>query len=397
MTRTTVSALALIAALAPAAAAAEEAEGKLLFESRLRYESVDQEGVAKDADAATVRARVGWESPKVGDFRMLVEGEVIAALIDDYSDPVNPDPLRPTVADSPIMELNRAQVTWTGLPDTELVLGRQRLVFGNARFVGNVGWRQNEQTFDAVKLASRAFAPVTLTYAWAGRVNRPLGREHPAGIWTGDVHAMSAEAATPLGQLTGYGFLIDLREAPALSSRTWGLRLAGSRPVGDGLSATWEAEYARQGDWGANPASYTVDYRLAALGLKAGRWSAAAVYEQLEGDGAHAFQTPLASGHGFQGWSDVIGTTPAFGVRDLFVRAEAAVDAGFDKPLKLKAEAHDFRDSAGDIRIGRELDLSVMQPFGARWSVELKAARFEGQRPGFPDTTKGWLILEYRY
>ena len=84
-------------------------------------------------------------------------------LDDRYSAPVDPVPGRPAVADGETLELNRAQVRWTGLPETEVTVGRQRLNVGSGRFVGNSGWRQNEQTFDAVRFATTALKPVTLT------------------------------------------------------------------------------------------------------------------------------------------------------------------------------------------------------------------------------------------
>ena len=398
MNRPSLTALALAAALVPGAALAGDAlPGDVILESRLRLETIDQEGKPLDAEAVTLRTRLGWQSPELADFRLLLEMEAVAAPVDDYSDPVRPNPLRPTVADPEIVELNRAQVTWDGLPGAQITAGRQRLVFGNARYLGNSGWRQNEQTFDGVRRETKAFEPVSFTYAWAGRVNRPLGREHPDGVWHGDIHALIAETGTPFGRLAGYGYLIDLDETPALSSQTFGLRLAGARQVRDGLSATWEAEFARQGDYADNPGDYTVDYQLLSAGLKAERWSVGTVFERLEGDGVHAFQTPLATSHGVQGWSDVIGATPAFGVNDLFLKGELLVSVGLAKPLKLKAEAHDFRDSDGERRIGRELDLSASIPVGKRWTLEAKAARFEGDLAGFSDTTKGWLIVEYRY
>lgn len=46
------------------------------------------------------------------------------------------------VSDPEGVEINRAQLTWTGLPDTEAVLGRQRIVLNNGRFVGNAGWAE---------------------------------------------------------------------------------------------------------------------------------------------------------------------------------------------------------------------------------------------------------------
>ena len=41
--------------------------------------------------------------------------------------------------------------------NNQLKYGRQRLILDNARFIGNVGWRQNEQTYDGVKAAITKF------------------------------------------------------------------------------------------------------------------------------------------------------------------------------------------------------------------------------------------------
>ncbi|WP_332677081.1 hypothetical protein [Brevundimonas sp.] len=391
--------MAIVASLAPAAAMAQsvpDTGSRLLFESRLRSETVDQQGFAEQAHALTLRARLGWRSPTAQGFQLLVEGEGVAVLDDRYSAPVDPVPDRPAVADGETIELNRAQVRWTGLPDTEVIAGRQRLIVGNSRFVGNSGWRQNEQTFDAVRATTTALKPVTLTWAFADRVQRPLGHEHPQGVWRGDIHLLQAEADTPVGRLSGFGLAIDLDNAAAQSSTTVGARLAGSRPLADGLSVTWAGEYAVQSDNGANPADYSLDLQAAALGLQTQRWSAGVGYERLDGDGVSAFQTPLGSGHAFLGWSDVIGATPKFGVRDLFVRGQTSLPA-FGQTVRLTAEAHAFHDADGEFELGRELDLSASVPVGTHWSVELKAAHFEAEHPIYADTDKGWLILEYRY
>lgn len=385
--------------LSPAAAGAQtppDAEGRILFESRLRSETVDQQGSAEQAHALTLRTRLGWRSPTAHGLQWLVEGEGVAVLDDRYSAPVDPVPGRPAVADGETLELNRAQLRWTGLPDTEVTIGRQRLIAGSGRFVGNSGWRQNEQTFDAVRVASTALKPVTLTWAFADRVQRPLGHEHAQGVWRGDIHLLQAEADTPVGRLSGFGLAIDLDNAPAQSSTTVGARLAGSRALADELSLTWAGEYAVQSDNGANPADYALDFQAVAMGFKTSRWSAELGYERFDGDGVSGFQTPLGSGHGFLGWSDVIGATPAFGVRDLFVRGQVSIPA-LGRTVRLAAEAHAFHDADGAFELGRELDLSASLPINGRWSVELKAAHFEADQPAFADTDKGWLILEYRY
>ena len=397
ISRTVLAAVAL--GLIPAAAAAQtppDAEGRVLFESRLRSETVDQHGFAEQAHALTLRTRLGWRSSTAHGLQLLVEGEGIAVLDDRYSAPVDPIAGRPAVADGETLELNRAQLRWTALPDTEVIVGRQRLIVGNGRFVGNSGWRQNEQTVDAVRVATTALKPVTLTWTFADRVQRPLGHEHIQGIWRGDIHLIQAELDTPAGRLSGFGLAVDLDNAAAQSSTTIGARLAGSRPLADELSLTWAGEYAVQRDSGANPTDYALDFQAAALGLQTPRWSAGLGYEGFDVDGVSGFQTPLGSGHGFLGWSDVISATPAFGVRDLFIRGQVNVPA-LGRSLRLAAEAHAFHDADGAFELGRELDLSASLPINGHWSVELKAAHFEADHPAFADTDKGWLILEYRY
>ena len=130
---------------------------KPIFDLRLRAENVDQDGIANDAHATTLRARLGFETGKWGKTSLLVEGEGIVPIQDDY----RPDPMiasmttYPVVADPEGYEINRFQLTNTSLPGTTLTLGRQRIALDDQRFVGPVGWRQNEQTFDAFRVVNK--------------------------------------------------------------------------------------------------------------------------------------------------------------------------------------------------------------------------------------------------
>ena len=69
-------------------------------------------------------------------------------LKSDYNSTTNGKTTYPAVADPETYEINRLQLTNTRIPMTTVTLGRQRIVLDDQRFVGNVGWRQNEQTFD---------------------------------------------------------------------------------------------------------------------------------------------------------------------------------------------------------------------------------------------------------
>lgn len=388
-------------ALLPAAPAlaqqpADGLPGDLILDTRLRWESVAQDGL-QDADAVTLRARLGWRSPERAGLRLLVEAEGVAALADDYNDAVHGPPGQAAVPDPEALELNRLQLEWTGLPGTEVVLGRQRLILDNARFVGNVGFRQNEQTFDALTVRTRAFAPFTLTWAWVDRVHRVLGDDSPQGEWDSDSHLLNAKVPTPLGELVAYGYLLDLEPVPGLSSATWGARLSGTRAVTPEWNATYALEYARQSEHGDNPADFELDYRLVSGGLARGPFAAGLAMERLDGDGVRGFQTPLATLHAFQGWTDVFTTTPPDGLRELALTASWTVrNPALAQGLVLSAAWRDFDAADGGRDYGRELGASARATLNPRWALELKAARFDGDQPAFADRTKVWLALEYR-
>lgn len=370
--------------------------GEILFESRLRYEGVTQDGL-DDAAAVTLRTRLGWRSPEVAGLRFTIEGEGVGALDDDYNDTIHGPATQAVVADPEALELNRLQISWTGLPDTEVTLGRQRIVLGNARFIGNVGFRQNEQTFDAVRATTTRLRPFSVTYAYLDRVHRVFGDDSPVGEWRSDSHLLHVEAPTPAGRLSLYGYWLDFANASARSSATVGGRLAGSRDLAPQWAATWALEYARQGDYGDNPARFELDYGLISAGLRHGPWSLTLARERLDGNGLRGFETPLATLHAFQGWADVFLTTPAAGLTDdSFSAGYAWASPPVGRSATLAASWRGFSDASDDVRFGDEMDLSATLVLDDHWNVELKAAHFDGAA-GYADRDKLWVSLEYRF
>jgi hypothetical protein len=381
-------------ALAAPAAGHAESLAKLLLESRLRYETVDQDGFAQDAVAVTLRTRLGLETKTWRGWSALVEGEAVTALEEDYNSTTNGRLAYPVVADPEATELNRAQLAWKG-EGGGVTLGRQRIILGDARFVGSVGFRQNEQTFDAVRVDLRPSEKVSVSYAYVDRVQRVFGPDSAQGAWDSRSHLAQMEAKTPAGLLTLHGQLLDLPDAPAMSSATFGARLAGKRPLGEGRALTYHAAYARQTDYADAPRNFDLDYAALGAGVETPAVWASAGVERLDGDGRRGFQTPLATLHAFQGWADVFLTTPPNGIRDLHLKAGGALDVGGRK-LRLAIAAHDFADADGGADYGRELDAAVVAPINKHWSAELKAARFDGAGAAWPDRTKVWLTLEFK-
>lgn len=383
---------------APALAnAAEPLPGDVILDARLRYESVSQDGFAKDAQALTLRTRLGYETPVWHGFKALAELENVTALNSQYNSTTNRKTRFPVVSDPEVTELNRAQVSWSG-QQADAVIGRQRFIVGNARFVGNAGFRQNEQTFDAAKIVARPMKELSVTYAYIDRVHRVFGRHSAQGNWDSDSHVIQADLKSPAGVVSGYGYLLEFDNVPTQSSETWGARLAGSRPLRPGLALTYEAETARQTDYRNSPTNFDLGYLDLGIGLKGPASWATVGYERLDGDGRRGFQTPLATLFAYQGWADVFLATPPAGVRDLNVRAGTTLKLGAKgTPVKLQAAMHDFTDDDGSRRYGRELDLLASIPINKLLSAEVRAAVFDGARPVFADRHKVWLTLEAKY
>ncbi|TXT27546.1 MAG: hypothetical protein FD131_3755 [Rhodocyclaceae bacterium] len=95
----------------------------------VRYESVDQANALKDANAATLRLRLGYETGQFHGFGALVEAETVTALGgENYNSTVNGKTAYATVVDPEATEINQAYLSYAGLADTTLKYGRQRIM-----------------------------------------------------------------------------------------------------------------------------------------------------------------------------------------------------------------------------------------------------------------------------
>ena len=336
----------------------------------------------------TLRTRLGWETTAWRGFSALAELENNTPIVDDYNSGRGGDPRRPVIADARTTELNRAQLGWKG-EAAAAVLGRQRVVFDNGRFVGNSAWRQNERTYDAGLLSLSPNDTVKLTYGYVDDVR------NSSTDWESDSHLVRAEGDFGEVSVTAYTYLIDLLNAPNQSSATAGVRLNGEVPINEAFKAAYEAEFARQESYGSNPADFQLEYIALSGRLETGNHKFTLGYELLGGNGRVGLLTPLASSHGFQGWSDAIQSAPAIGLREVHLKAATKVEAGI--PLKLSAAVYDFRSDVGDVDLGRELNLAASTPINDHVSAELKFATFDGETTLFKDRDKVWFSIEYKY
>lgn len=391
-----VLALTMVARAAEPASLEEAlARGKISLNVRMRYEGVEQPPL-RDAHALTLRTRLGYTTAALHGWKATVEAEnVVAADGDAYSQAgLNPGGAgRAVVADPECTEINQAALAYeTGR--TSLTLGRQKLVLDNARFVGDVGWRQNQQTFDAAVVQDKSWAQTALTYAFLHQVNRVFSGRHPQGNWESASHVFNAAyAGLPGGTLTGYAYLLDFDNSAVNSCATYGVSFGGSRDLPGGVKLPYRVEAALQRDYGSSTLSYSARYLSLEAGLGCKSGGVTLGYEVLGSDNNVGFKTPLATLHAFNGWADLFLTTPAAGLRDAYAKATANLPEGFS----LVAFFHRFTLDRTGATAGSEWDAQVSRKLGRHLTATAKYADFRRDAVIFPDVRKVWLQLEFAY
>jgi len=402
-------------------------EGRPVIDLRLRHEAVDDAARPMGADAVTLRARLGYETGAWNGLSLQADFDQVWALADAYDSTRNGRSARAVVADPAMTALNRLQLTYAADSATRIVLGRQRLLIGNQRFIGNSGWRQHEQTFDGVSAVNGSVPGLTLTYAWLHRVNRVWGPEVPAvsstvpaatgqaSYFKSDSHVLDGVyTGVPGLRLEAYAVLLDLA-APSyatlraqqlavarLSTATIGGRGEYGFALAEGVAAKLNVEFAHQRDHAANPLRIGLNYWLGEGSLTWQGVTGLAGYEVLEGDGVVGFATPLATLHAFNGWADMFLATPANGLRDFYLRLGTVIpaDAVGLRSLAPTIAWHDYRSDRLDAGLGSEWNVQAELAVDANASLLAKYARYAGSGVafgGFPDKSVFWLQASYRY
>ncbi|HXV76240.1 MAG TPA: hypothetical protein VD788_07965, partial [Candidatus Polarisedimenticolaceae bacterium] len=308
---------------------------------------------------------------------------------DDHNDTANGVTDRPVVSDPPGTEIHQATLAYHGLPDTRLEIGRREITLDDQRFVGNVAWRQNHQSFDALYVTQESLPRTKLTYAYVDNVNTVRTTDDP-------IHSHLLNANVDLeryGTAVAYYYYLDFDASARspFSSASFGVSWTDRFEAGE-FELPLRVELAEQREVGQNPNRIDAGYRRLELGASRAGASLTAGYELLEGSPADGqFNTPLATLFKFNGWADKFLVTPADGLQDLYLVGEY----GFSRYRALLAFHRFDADSGGD-RYGSELDARMV--YTAPWDQQfvLSFAIFDGD-VGFTDTNKLWIFSEYAF
>ena len=390
------SAIAIGLLASPALYAADAAKSSFEWDLRVRHESVDDAGFARNAEATTARLRAGLRLAPAPGWTVLLEGEGVAGA-GNYNSGANGKTQYPVVMDPTGAELNQAWVGWKNAQGG-ITLGRQRIALDNQRWVGSVGWRQNEQTFDAIGAQWKPVAGLTLNYYWLDKVHRAAGDKALNKLARArdlDTHLLNLAFKRGNQQVVGYGYLHNDKDVASASTETWGLRWTGALDK-SGQGFGWAAELARQTDYARNPAHFSHTYWLVEPSWTQGKNTLRAGWEHLGGNGVTALQTPLATLHAFNGWDDQFGVTPAKGLEDRYLSAGGKFGRGkYDGKLAWAVAWHDYRSDVGSVRYGREWNASLGFPLPGGLNGLVKLADYRANAFS-RDNTKLWLQVEWR-
>jgi hypothetical protein len=377
---------------ATTAIAGEDEAWQPSLDLRYRLESVDDDRFSENATASTLRARLGVVSPKWSGWQFGLTAHANRHVgSEDFNSTANGRSAYPVVADPDDENISEAWIGYARPDAFDLRAGRLRLIEDNVRFLGNVGFRQLEQTFDAVSVGFETGDDWRIDLRWIDTAHRIFGPDNPNDLLAeADLNTWMGTFAREVGDstLAFYAHRIAFDDRPA-SHRNLGLRLTGPLPTGADFS--YRLEFARQDGIRELDAVDGQNYVHARIEQKLERWHWFAGHERLGGDGEYAFQTPLATLHAHNGWTDQFLSTPANGLIDTYAAAGAKIGQ-WTGLVKL----HDFRSDRRSRTYGREFGVMIKRPLFAGLSIEGKAAWFDGD-DGRADVSKVWFTLNGNY
>ncbi|SJM92230.1 conserved exported hypothetical protein [Crenothrix polyspora] len=382
--------------------------GAIKFELNTRYENVNQESApVNTANGFTSRLRAGLLSPVFHGFQGYAEYEGNLAMLEDFNSQRNGNLGYSTIADPEKSELNQLWISYNGIPDTVIKGGRQRIKLDDDRFIGNVGWRQMETTYDAVLLthSNQQLPGLVVNAGYIGNIQTFTAT-------TENIEAPFLNVNYKIGDygnIVGYGYWLDYTETENYekSSQSYGLRATccakplESVKISDNYGLIYTTEWSYQSNYGHGQTPYEANRFNIMGGLSAYNVVFRGAMEQLNGSGINKhFDTPIGTNHQFQGWADLFLVTPNNGIRDVF----GSIMIPFQKgDLVLTGVYHSYFDDTGQLDFGDEWDFQLVQKFGKHYSLMAKYALYNaGKDPAYnntlsSDTQKIWLQADISF
>ena len=360
---------------------------------RPRVEIVDS---TKSATAFTNRLQVGIEAKNIVDIDGLsvsFEATKVTPLIDDYhsssSKSGNFNPSLATIIDPPITNFTKAFLRYK-FKQTTLVLGEKPLNLDTQRFIGSVGWRQMPQTFGMFAVSHKINSQLSVLGALLYRRNgiKPENdKQYNRG--SGILHTEFVHSG-PL-TVTGYAYLLESIH------NTYGANIKGEFDISP-LIVSYRAEYALQKNPSVgNTSATTLDtnYYNLEIGVKNNHLFSKIGFEVFgeKGNGSTGFSTPYATGHKFNGWSDVLLGKISSGNNDGLKDFNLTIGYESQSFGKGMFVYHKFDSVINTTNFGSEVDFLYKKKIFSQIDFLLKIALYDnGDNSSLVATNKYWIM-----
>ncbi len=374
---------------------------KLNGEIRPRYENADVKDNNKDAGQAyTNRLHLAATAGLFGIENLTTTLGIITVNnfgYTNYNSTQNGRTDYDVIADPQAAMLSEATLDYK-IGKTAFHVGRSHVNLDNQRFIGTVGWRQLERSYDTAYIADNSIENLNLLAAY---VYGFAGVKTTTTVETSSVLLHAAyKVADPL-TVTLYDYML------ASIHDTYGIALTGKFAF-DSVKLNYRAEYAMQADpsleYRVEDVKADANYMNIDLGANIMGILAGVNYEVLSGtdgtDDKTAFSTPLATAHKFNGWADMFLKTPTGGLQDMNFRLGYKAK-GFGKLLGVYHIFTAPEKMGGEDDLGTEIDAVYANAIPGVKGLKglLKYAGYsKGKVAGYTsDKTVFWAMLDYKF
>ncbi len=373
--------------------------GTASMQLKLAYEYSDLSNDA-NLDAAQgliLRTRLGYKTDDFNGTSAFIQFHNVSLLQDNFSWPGGGDPRYSSIADPDGTRIHQVYFDFTLGQHVMLRAGRQEINLDDARLIGDLDFRQNGQSFDAVKFTFTGISNNELSVSYITRVNTIFFThiEPDQLILIHDTYKTSNHVS-----ITAFGYLLDTEsKAPdSRDSATYGTRITAD-PGWFHLDFT----YALQGDYGDGK-DHDADMIMATATIKLGKWTVGGGANIFSGQDGNTlpFDTLFSSAHAFNGWADQFAGSNGGGIinglQDIFVQASTTFSG-----IKFLTVFHWFDTTDAntyDGTYGNELDFLFKKKFNKYLSGEVKLAFYNAENAENNPTADEnvlWIRLNYQF
>ncbi|CAA6678461.1 MULTISPECIES: alginate export family protein [unclassified Lentimonas] len=308
----------------------ETIPGKFNVTSRTRYEVFNLNTKPDNhRNGFSESIRYGYTTETFGGFNAMVEGETVTRIGGDHDD------IHPLDDAGDGTDFNQYWLGYQNEDYGKAKIGRQIYILDDSRFIGNVGWRQNMQTFDAATGSFTMVENLTVNGFYMDNVNRVNADNTKMDTAGANIKYKVADWLS----LTGFYYHIKSSDIDAFSNDTTGIRATGKYKL-DEVTLNYAFSYAHQEDNSQSPTDIDADYWAGDLSAAYEAFTFGAGFEVL-GDG---FRTPLATVHKFNGYADVFLPVTGIdgGLQDLYAYVGYKIPVWDKKSIPVKLVYHSF-------------------------------------------------------